>query len=96
MGESFIKAAAAAGATKLASELADIAALEAAHGKEALVAALARATEFSRFRLADVRSILAAGPGAPRPSAPGEALVLELPRVARRPLSDYARGGEAS
>ena len=96
VGESFIKAAAGAGATKLASELADIAALEAAHGKEALVAALARATEFSRFRLADVRSILAAGPGAPRPCAPGEALVLELPRVARRPLSDYARGGEAS
>jgi transposase len=96
VGEGFIKAAAAAGATKLGPELADIAALEAAHGREALVAALERATSFGRFGLADVRSILAAGAGAPRPAPPGHALVLELPQVARRPISDYAQGTEAS
>lgn len=96
MGEHFITAAAAAGATKLGSELADIAGLEAAHGREALVAALARATSFGRFALADVRSILATGAGAPRPAAPGDALVLELPQVPRRSLAEYARGGAAS
>jgi transposase len=96
VGEAFIKAAAAAGVTKLSSELADIAALEAAHGRAPLVAALARATEFGRFRLADVRSILAAGRGTPHPSSPGGALVVDLPKVPRRRLADYAQGGEAS
>jgi hypothetical protein len=38
---------------------------------------------FGRWRAADVRSILAAG----------DALVLELPVVPVRPLSDYAIGG---
>ena len=36
--------------------------------REALVAALARAVEFSRYKAADVRSILAAGTGLPRPA----------------------------
>lgn len=54
------------------------------------MAALARALEFSRFRAADVRSIIAAGKGAPRPAKPGEALVVDLPKVPRRPLADYA------
>jgi len=97
VGEAFIKAAAAAGVAKLGSELADIAALEAAHGGEAFMAALARATEFGRFRAADVRSILAAGQGVPRPSEPGEALVVDLPQVPRRALAEYATtAGEAS
>ena len=40
-------------------------ALGAAHGTDALVAALRRAVAFRRFRAADVRSILAAGAGTP-------------------------------
>ena len=97
VGEAFIKAAAAAGVTRLGAELEELAALEAAHGRDALVAALARAVEFSRYKAADVRSILAAGQAAPRPQAPGEALVLELPTVPTRSLAEYATDqGQAS
>jgi transposase len=98
VGEAFIKAAAAAGVTKLSSELEELAALEAAHGRDALAAALGRAIEFSRFRSADVRSILAAGAGLPRPAKAGGALVIDLPKVPTRPISDYATNnrGEAS
>ncbi len=56
--------------------------MEAAHGREALIAALERAVEFGRFRAHDVRSILAAGTGVPRPASPGDALIVELPAVA--------------
>lgn len=38
----------------------------------------------------DVRAILAAGTGTPHPREAGDALVLELPVVPTRPLSDYA------
>ena len=48
-----------------------------------------------RFRAHDVRSIIA-GAGVARPTAPGEALVLALPVVATRPLSDYAIEGRSS
>jgi len=51
------------------------------------VAALERAVAFRRWRAADVRSILAAGAGAPQPCPAGDALVLDLPRVPTRPLS---------
>jgi hypothetical protein len=47
-----------------------LAALEAAHGREVLLAALERAVTFGRWRAADVRSILDAGAGTP-PSPPG-------------------------
>jgi hypothetical protein len=90
--ETFIKAAAAAGMTKLASDLDELAGLQAAHGREALIAALERAVAFGRFRAHDVRSILAAGAGVPRPTRPGEALIVALPVVGTRPLSDYAIG----
>ncbi len=89
-GEAFIKAAAAAGVTKLGSELEELAAMEAIYGREPLMAAMARAREFSRFRAADVRSVLAAGKGAPRHAEPGEALVVDLPKVPTRPLVAYA------
>jgi transposase len=88
--EAFLKQAAAAGVTKLGSELGELAALEAAHGRDVLVAALERATAFGRWRAGDVRSILAAGTGTPRPTGPGEALVIPLLIVPTRPLSDYA------
>ena len=97
IGEAFIKGAAAAGVAKLGSELEELAGLEVAHGREALVGALARALEFSRFRAGDVRSILAAGAGAPRLAKAGQALVIDLPKVPTRPISDYATDrGEAS
>ena len=56
-------------------------------------AALDRAVAFGRWSAADVRSILAAGPGTADPRAAGDTLVLELPVVPVRPLSDYAIGG---
>jgi transposase len=92
VAESFIKAAAAAGMTSLAGDLDELAGLEAAHGRDALIAALERAVTFGRFRAADVRSILAAGTGVARPTRPGEALVVPLPVVPTRPLSAYAIG----
>jgi transposase len=93
--EAFITGAAAAGNTRLGPELAELNTLAAAHGQQVFLDALARAVAFSRWRAADVRSILAAGTGTPQPTTAGDALVLELPRVPTRPLSDYTLGGPA-
>ena len=87
--EGFLRAAAAAGTSKLGTELAAICGLEAAWGREALMAALERATTFRRFRAADLRSILAAGNGVPRIVEEGDALVVELPMVPTRSLDAY-------
>ncbi len=65
--EAFITGAAAAGHTRLGPELEELAALEAAHGRDALIGALERAVAFRRWRAADVRSILAAGTGVAQP-----------------------------
>lgn len=92
VGEAFLKGAAAAGVTKLGPDLDVIVGLERAHGRAALVAALERAVAFGRWRAADVRSILEAGRGVPRPARPGEALVIDLPQVPARSLADYAPG----
>jgi transposase len=91
--EAFITGAAAAGNTRLGPELAELNTLRAAHGDDAFGAALDRAVAFGRWRAADVRSILAAGPGTADPRPAGDALVLELPVVPVRPLSHYAIGG---
>jgi Integrase core domain len=88
--EAFITGAAAAGNTRLGPELAELNTLAAAHGQQPFLHALARAVAFGRWRAADVRSILAAGTGTPQPTTAGDALVLELPRVPTRSLSDYA------
>ena len=48
--EAFIKAAAAAGMTTLGGDLDELAGLQAAHGRDALIAALERAVTFGRFR----------------------------------------------
>ena len=61
----------------------------AAHGTDVFVAALQRAITFGRWRASGVRSILAAGAGLPQPTAPGEALVIELPVTASRSLAAY-------
>jgi len=95
VAEAFIKGAAARGMTTLAADLVELVAMEAAHGTGPLVAALTRALEFGRFRAADVRSILAAGNGVPRPRGPGDALILDLPSVSTGSLGDYAVGGES-
>jgi transposase len=92
VAEAFITGAAAAGCTRLGTELAELNTLHAAHGGEAFLAALDRAVAFSRWRAADVRSILAAGPGTADPRPAGDALVLDLPAVPVRPLADYALG----
>ncbi|MGH9155394.1 MAG: hypothetical protein ACRD1K_06045 [Acidimicrobiales bacterium] len=73
----------------------ELAGLEAAHGRDVVVAAVERAVAFGRLRAGDVRSIIAAGVGVASPQRPGEALIIELPVVATRPLSDYAVGGHA-
>jgi transposase len=93
--EAFITGAAAAGNTRLGPELAELNTLAAAHGEQVFLDALARAVAFGRWRAADVRSILAAGAGTSQPTRAGDALVLELPRVPTRPLSDYTLGGPA-
>jgi transposase len=94
VAEAFLVGAAAAGVSKLSTELADIAALQAAHGTEALLAALRRAVEFGRWRAADIRSILAAAGAAPTPRPSGQALVLTLPSVPTRSLDAYRIGRE--
>jgi hypothetical protein len=93
VAEQFIAGSAASGNTRLASDLGELAALRAAHGDEALTAALERAVAFRRWRAGDVRSILAAGAGIPQPRPAGDALVITLPRVPVRPLSDYRIAG---
>jgi len=86
----FITGAAAAGNTRLSGELVELNALAAAHGQTVFLAALARAVAFRRWRAADVRSILAAGAGAPDPAATGDALVIDLPVAVGRSLDQYA------
>ena len=54
------------------------------------MAAIERAVEFGRFRAHDVRSILAAGTGVPRPARPGDALIVDLPDR-RHPLARRLR-----
>ena len=94
VAEAFITGAAAAGATRLGTDLAELNTLRAAHGDQEFLAALDRAVAFCRWRPADVRSILAAGAGVPEPRVPaGDALILDLPLVPVRPLADYAIGG---
>lgn len=87
--QAFLVGAAAIGNTRLGQELEILLVLGAAHGEQALVAALRRAVAFKRFRAADVRSILAAGTGTPQPRLAGDALVLDLPVASTRSLDAY-------
>lgn len=88
--EAFIAGAAGAGHTRLGPELAELNTLAAAHGTQAMVAALERAVAFGRWKAADVRSILAAGTGVPTPVPAGQALVVDLPTATGRSLAEYA------
>jgi transposase len=95
VAEQFLTGAAAAGVTKLNTEIAAVLTLGAAHGTDALVAALERAVAFGRWRSDDVRSILATNGHAPRPTPAGQALVMTLPTVPTRSLDAYRIGAEA-
>ena len=95
--EAFLRSAAAAGTLRLEYELAAIAELVAVWSREAVVSALERAARFSRFKAGDVRAILEAGPGLPKPVRAGQQLVLDLPmdttpgaRAGRRAASAQA------
>ena len=100
VAEQFLTGAAAAGVTKLGTEITEILTLVAAHGNGPLLTALERAVTFSRWRADDVRSILATNGHAPRPTAAGQALVMTLPTVPTRSLDAYridgTDGGEVS
>jgi transposase len=89
VAEAFVRNAAAAGTTKLATELGAIVALEAAWGRNALVAALGRAVEFRRFKAGDVRSILEAGTGVATVVSEGDHFDLGMPEVPTRSLDAY-------
>jgi len=90
VAESFLRAAAAAGQSRLPAHLGDIVALEPAHGRDPLVAALQRALTFRRFTADDIRAILAAGPDAPTPANPGTPLSIDVPAAPSRSLDAYA------
>jgi len=93
VAEAFITGAAAAGHTRLGPELVELSALQAAHGRDALLVALERAVAFKRWRAVDVASILTAGTGLPQPRQAGEQLQnwqVDLPVAATRPLAAYA------
>ena len=76
--ETYLRGAAAAGASRLPRTLDDVLTLVRSHGTDAVVAALARATVFGRFAGDDLRSILAAGTAVP-PSQLQPSIVLDLP-----------------
>ena len=99
VAEAFLTGAAAAGVTKLTTEISHILTLVAAHGNQPVLAALDRAVAFNRWRAGDVRSILATNGSAPTPAPAGQALVMTLPRVPTRSLEAYRvtpDGGEVS
>lgn len=93
VAEQFLVGAAAAGVTKLNTEITELLTLAAAHGTDALTAALERAVSFGRWRADDVRSILATNGHAPRPTPAGQALVMTLPTVPTRSLAAYRIDG---
>lgn len=92
VAEAFLRAAAAAGTQRLATELRDIVELERSWGRPALVAALERATTFRRFKADDVRSILAAGSAVRSVVGAGTDLDVVAAQVPVRPLDAYALG----
>lgn len=90
IAETWLKAAAAGGHTKLGRELTEMTRLEAAFGRAALIGALERAVHFGRFGAGDVRAILEAGVGVARPVAAGSALLVSIGEVRARSLAEYA------
>ena len=102
VAEAFLTGAAAAGVTKLTTEISEILTLASSPRHDPVLAALERAVAFSRWRAGDVRSILATSwSSAPTPRPAGQALVLTLPTVPTRSLEAYridpsTSGGDVS
>lgn len=91
VAETYLRAAAAAGASRLPRLLQDVLALVRSHGRDAVIAALQRAVVFGRFGTEDVRSILAAGTAVPpRHRGAPATLRLDTPSVPTRSLDAYA------
>lgn len=92
VAEAYLRAAAAAGASRLPRLLQDVLDLMRSHGRDAVVAALQRAVVFGRFGSEDVRSILAAGPAVPPPQRTEQTSlsVKGVPAVPTRSLAAYA------
>ena len=88
--DDFLRAAAAAGTPRLATEIEAINRLAAAWGPDGVRGAIGRAIAFGRFTAADVASILQAGGGVPSHVAPGEPIAIDAPDVPTRELSDYS------
>jgi hypothetical protein len=92
VAESYLRAAAAAGASRLPRTLQDVLELVRSHGRDAVIAAMQRAVVFGRFGSDDLRSILAAGAATP-PARPPTTTVLTVsgaPTVPTRSLDAYA------
>lgn len=97
IAEQFVRGGAAAGVATLSREL-DVIVNELipAHGPDAVLKAMARAVRYSRYRADDVRAILAIGPAAVEPVAPGEDLnVIDLPAAELRSFDAYKVEGLA-
>jgi hypothetical protein len=92
VAESSIKAAAASGITSLAGDLEDSPVCRRRTDASCPLPPWSGPSPSAVFRTHEVRSILAARAGVARPTAAGEALVLALPVIPTRPLSDYAIG----
>jgi hypothetical protein len=92
VAEAYLRAAAAAGASRLPRTLQDALDLVRSHGRDAVLAAMQRAVVFARFGSDDLRSILAAGTATPpvqRPAATA-LTVSGVPAVPTRSLEAYA------
>lgn len=92
VAEAYLRAAAAAGSSRLPRTLQDVLDLVRSHGQDAVLAALQRALVFGRFGSDDLRSILAAGTAVP-PLHRGEPTTFSVsgvPAVPTRSLEAYA------
>lgn len=85
----FLVGAAAVGNPRLAQRLHILLGLGAGHSSAVLVSARRRAVTVRRFRVTDVRSILAAGTGTHSPCPAGDALILDPPSASVRSLDAY-------
>jgi len=92
VAEAYLRAAAAAGASRLPRTLQDVLDLVRSHGRDTVVAAMQRAVVFNRFASEDLRSILDAGMATPPTQRPAATVltVTGAPTVPTRSLEAYA------
>ena len=75
--------------TSLGQQAADYVGTDPARAANLTIAAIAVGADPTSFGGLNLLSILAAGTGVPQPTAPGQALVIELPATSSRPLAAY-------